>query len=293
MKKLLGLLLLLSSLSVGAQDELLNMLEQEEKKTSSEPVIATFKGTRLINFSTIEVQGKNTLEFRIAHRFGDAAVANAADNLFGLDGPVAIQLAFDYSLSDRLSLGLARTNVGKLIDGNVKYRVLRQTTDGKMPISLTYKGQVNLTHGPELAEGAFDQFTNRMSYVNQVMVARKFNSNLSLQANFFHLHYNLVRFQADKNTFFGAAVMGRYKLTKRLALTAEYGAPFGSYVRNTARFYHPSSIGLDIETGGHVFQVFFTNAFTVNEAQFLPFNDRNWGDGQFRWGFNVSRVFSL
>lgn len=293
MKKLLGICLLLGSLSVSAQDELLDLVEQEEKKATSEPVIATFKGTRLINFSTIEVQGKNTLEFRIAHRFGDAAVDNSASNLFGLDGPVALQLAFDYSLSDRLSIGLARTNVGKLIDGNLKYRILRQTTDNTMPISLTYKGQINVTHAEERAKGAFDKFTNRMSYVNQIMVARKFSSSFSLQANFLHLHYNLVRLQEDKNTFFGAAIMGRYKLTKRLALTAEYGAPIGSYVANTSRFYNPSSIGLDIETGGHVFQLFFTNAFTINEAQFMPFNDRNWGDGQFRWGFNVSRVFSL
>ncbi|TNE81692.1 MAG: hypothetical protein EP332_02955 [Bacteroidetes bacterium] len=293
MKRVVLAFLLLGSISANAQDELLAELEQEEKKQSSEPVFATFKGTRLINFSTVEIQGKNTLEFRIAHRFGDAAVTNSGNNLFGLDGPVAMQLAFDYSLSDRLSLGIGRTNVNKLIDGNIKYRLLRQTTDGKMPISVTLKGQVNVTHAPERIATAFDKFTNRMSYVNQVMVARKFNSKLSLQANFIHLHYNLVRYEEDFNTVFAAAIMGRYKITKRMAVTAEYGMPFGNYYTGPTQMYNPLSVGLDIETGGHVFQVFFTNAFSVNEAQFLPYNDRSWGDGQFRWGFNVSRVFSL
>lgn len=292
MKRTLIIVFSLLSLNAFGQDELLEMLEKEQDQ-KSQPVIATFKGTRNINFSTIEVQGKKTLEFRIAHRFGDAGTDGAAGRLFGLDGPVCLQLSFDYSLTDRLSLGIGRTNTGKLIDGNVKYRILRQTTDNKMPVSVTYKGQLNITHQDELVEGAYDKFINRMSYANHLMIARKFNSSISVQANMMHFHYNLVPTTTDKNDILAAGLLARVKLTQRIAITGEYGMAFGDYSTLQSNYYHPAAIGVDIETGGHVFQLFFCNSFAINEAQFVPFNNRSWSDGQFRWGFNVSRVFSL
>lgn len=278
---------------VSAQpDELDQLLANEEPSTL--PVIGTFKGTRLINFSTVEVLGKNSLEFRIAHRFGDiAGSAGGINRLFGFDGPVALQLAFDYSLSDRLSIGFGRTNLGQLLDGNVKYRILRQSSDNKMPISLTYLGRANLTHRDPLFDGEFAQFKNRMSYVNHLMIARKFNKSFSLQANIMLLHQNLVQTRADQHSSLALGLSARYKITKRVALTAEWMQMLGNYTPNQSLFYAPISVGVDLETGGHVFQLFVSNAFEINEIQAIPYNRRNWQDGQFRFGFNVSRAFTL
>jgi hypothetical protein len=293
MKKLTWLFMLFCCTSVAytQPDELDQLLANDEPAF---PIIGTFKGTRVINFSSVEVMGKNSLEFRIAHRFGDiAGSAGGINRLFGLDGPVALHLAFDYSLSDRLSVGFGRTNLGQLLDGNVKYRILRQSSDDKMPISLTYLGRANITHREPLFDREFDQFRNRMSYVNHLMLARKFNKSLSLQANFMLFHQNLVQTRADQHTSTAVGLSGRYKITKRVAVTAEWMQMLGNYAPNLSLFYAPISIGVDLETGGHVFQLFVSNAFEINEIQAIPYNQRNWQNGQFRFGFNVSRAFTL
>lgn len=286
-----SLFLALSSSLFSQEEDLLDLLDKEDS-TKVEYTVATFKGTRLQSLPTVEVMGKNTLEFRIAHRFGDAFTESAkAQTIFGLDGPVALDLSFDYSLSDRFSIGLSRTNIQKLISGNVKYKLLRQTKNNSMPITLTYFGKANLSHEKNV-DRRFDAFENRMSYVNQLLVARKFSPSFSLQLDFIHVHRNLVQYRADKNTMFAIGTSVRYKITKRLALTGEYVYRLGDYAQNQSSFYDHFGIGVDIETGGHVFQLFVMNSFSTNEAQFVPTNDRNLADGAVRFGFNVSRVFS-
>lgn len=294
MKKTLFALSFFAAFSqVMAQEEEDLLKELEKQDTVKSYVSATFKGTRLISLPTTEILGKKTLEFRIAHRFGDMATeSTGANTLYGLDGPVAMYLTFDYSLTDRLSLGVGRTNIGKLIDGNVKYQILKQHKKGGIPVTLTYFGKANISTEKYL-DNRFDDFANRMSYVNQLMVARKFNSKLSLQLNLIHIHHNLVRLRSDDNTMFATAFSGRYKVTKRVAVTAEYAYRIGDYITPADLFHDHLAVGVDIETGGHVFQLFVSNSFTVNEAQLVPYNDRNWADGQFRFGFNVSRAFSL
>lgn len=292
MKKTFVLLgLAISCLNASAQEDLLAELDAQDSNEVKH-ISATFKGTRLQSLPTVEIMGKNTLEFRIAHRFGDAATESAGgQTIFGLDGPVALDLSFDYSLSDRFSIGINRTNFRKLVGGNVKYKLLRQTDNNSMPITLTYMGKMNVTHEKNV-NGWYDNFVNRMSYVNHLLIARKFNSSLSLQLDVMHIHRNLVPNTDDKNSMMALGFSGRYKLTKRVALTAEYVYRIGDYITNRDQFYDHLGVGVDIETGGHVFQLFLMNSFTTNEAQFVPTNDRNWADGAFRFGFNVSRVFS-
>lgn len=292
MKKTLVLLgLAISCLNASAQEDLLAELDAQDSN-QVKYISATFKGTRLQSLPTVEIMGKNTLEFRIAHRFGDAATESAGgQTIFGLDGPVALDLSFDYSLSDRFSIGINRTNFRKLVGGNVKYKLLRQTDNNSMPLTLTYMGKMNVTHEKNI-NGWYDNFVNRMSYVNHLLIARKFNSSLSLQLDVMHIHRNLVPNKDDKNSMMALGFSGRYKLTKRVALTAEYVYRIGDYITDRSQFYDHLGVGVDIETGGHVFQLFLMNSFTTNEAQFVPTNDRNWADGAFRFGFNVSRVFS-
>lgn len=292
MKKAYVLLgLAFSCLNASAQEDLLAELDAQDSN-QVKYISATFKGTRLQSLPTVEIMGKNTLEFRIAHRFGDAATESAGGKtIFGIDGPVALDLSFDYSLSDRFSIGVNRTNVRKLLGGNVKYKILRQTDNNSMPITMTYMGKMNVTHEKNV-NGWYDNFVNRMSYVNHLLIARKFNSSLSLQLDVMHIHRNLVPNTNDKNSMMALGFSGRYKLTKRVALTAEYVYRIGDYITDRSQFYDHLGVGVDIETGGHVFQLFLMNSFTTNEAQFVPNNDRNWADGAFRFGFNVSRVFS-
>lgn len=274
------------------EEDLLNELETQDSSLTGY-VSATFKGTRIQNLASVEIMGKNTLEFRIAHRFGDMFTETAGgQTLFGLDGPVALDLSFDYSLSNRFSIGISRTNIQKIVTGNVKYKVLRQSTDNKMPVTLTYLGKMNASHERNIDQ-RYDDFLNRMSFVNQLIVARKFNSAISLQLNLIHVHRNLVPLRADQNTMFALGVGGRYKLNKRVAITAEYVYRLGEYAVNQDIFKDHLGIGVDIETGGHVFQLFLMNSFSTNEAQFVPANDRSWSDGAVRFGFNVSRAFSL
>jgi opacity protein-like surface antigen len=291
-KRLLLSLGLILSISGFAQDDLLNQLDNQDSN-QVEYTSATFKGTRIQNLASVEIMGKGTLEFRIAHRFGDALTESAkGQTLFGMDGPVALDLSFDYSLSDRFSVGISRTNVQKIVAGNVKYKILRQTTNNKMPVTLTYMGKMNLSHERNI-DRRYDDFLNRMGYVNQLIVARKFSSAISLQLNVIQVHRNLVRFRADENTMFALGLGARYKLTKRVALTGEYVYRLGEYALNQDIFKDHLGIGVDIETGGHVFQLFLMNSFSTNEAQFVPANDRSWSDGAIRFGFNVSRAFSL
>lgn len=294
MKKILFVFCSLAvAISSSAQEE--DLLSELENQDSSyiEYTSATFKGTRVHNLPSVEIMGKNTLEFRIAHRFGDALTESAkAQTLYGLDGPVALDLSFDYSLSNRLSLGLSRTNIQKLVGGTVKYKILRQTASNKMPVTLTYFGKMNVSHEKNIDQ-RFDDFLNRMSYINQLIVARKFSSAFSLQLNLIHVNKNLVRFKSDENSMFALGFTGRYKLTKRVAVTAEYVYRLGEYAQNQDIFKDHLSVGVDIETGGHVFQLFIMNSFSTNEAQFVPNNDRSWSDGAVRFGFNVSRAFSF
>ncbi|HCS21760.1 MAG TPA: hypothetical protein DIW47_14585 [Bacteroidetes bacterium] len=274
------------------EDDLLNQLEEQDSNEVTY-VSATFKGTRIQNLASVEIMGKNTLEFRIAHRFGDMLTETAGgQTLFGMDGPVALDLSFDYSLSKRLSLGISRTNIQKIVAGNVKYKILRQTTTNKMPVTLTYLGKMNASHERNIDQ-RYNDFLNRMSFVNQLIIARKFNSSFSLQLNLIHVHRNLVAFREDQNTMFALGTGGRIKLNKRVAITAEYVYRLGEYAVNQDIFKDHLGIGVDIETGGHVFQLFLMNSFSTNEAQFVPANDRSWADGAIRFGFNVSRAFSL
>jgi hypothetical protein len=296
MKKNFLFLLILLPFSLKAQDDLLNSLENELPK--KKPLtIASFKGTRLINLHTIETLGKGSLDFRISHRFGD--FSTGAFNWWGLDGPATIRIGFDYSISDRFTVGIGRSSYGKLFDGFLKYRILRQTTDNSMPVSVTGVVSMNITADKDpnkavLGIDRYANFTSRMSYMYQVMVARKFNEHLTLQLSPIWIHYNLVNNLNDKNDMIALAGSGRYKVSRSISITGEYILRVTQYTPQQSLIYHNSaSIGVDIETGGHVFQIFVTNSIPINEVQLIPYTTSSWTKGQVRLGFNISRVFGV
>lgn len=275
------------------QDDLMAELNKTLQK-EPENVSSTFKGTRIVNLHTVETLGRGTLEFRIAHRFGD--FSGGINNFGGFDGPATIQFHFDYGVTDRLAVGIGRASYNKMYDAFVKYNWVRQTTDNVIPVTLTFVGSFNVISNtdPNMAATGIDRyqrFCNRAAYSAQVLIARKISSKLSLQITPLFIHYNLAANLGDQNDFAAIGISGRFKITNRMALTSEYIYRFNKY-SPTFNLYHNSlSLGLDLETGGHVFQAFVTNSEVINEVAVIPYTKSSWTEGQMRLGFNISRVF--
>ena len=274
--------------NVFSQDDGDDLLKSLMTDKTSEPVRATFKGTRLINFQTIETSGKRSLDFRISHRFGE--FNQGAQNLWGLDGGASIRLALEYSYDGRLQFGIGRTSYEKQFDGFAKYRILKQTTDNKMPISVTALQCIYYTTSQDSKYDSLRAY--RFSYATQLIIARKFSEKLSLQLSPTYIHLNLVEGANSSNNHFVLGGSGRYKVSKRTAITAEYGYRF-TKLQSSTPVYNTLGIGFDIETGGHVFQMHFTNSFGLTENQFLTNTQTSWENWGIRLGFNISRIFAL
>ena len=293
MKKQLSILFvsLCALLQVVAQNESENLLLLLDDKPPTEYTSATFKATRLVNFHTVEVLGKRCLDFRISHRFGE--LNTGMYNAFGLDGGANIRLGLEYSHDGRLMFGAGRTSSQKIIDGFVKYKLLRQTTDNKMPVTLTLFSSMFYTFENRKigTVNYYNNFTDRISYCHQLMIGRKFNSKFSLQLTGGMVHFNLVENFTDKNDCYFSGIVTRFKITKRQAITLEYAARLNKY--SLDKFYDSFAIGYDVETGGHVFQVHLTNSFALTENQFYMYTRTSWSDWGVRIGFNISRVFAI
>ncbi len=283
--------MVLSGVSLLAQDkpeDLLNLINEKPKK---EFTTATFKTTRLINFHTTEVVGRRGLDFRISHRFGD--FNSGAYNAWGTDGGANIRLALEYSHDGRFMFGIGRTSTAKIADGFLKYRLLRQTTNSSMPISVTLFTSIYHTFEHVTIDkiNKFQQISDRLSYCHQVMIARKFSTRFSLQLTGAVVHFNLVENVDDKNDCYIAGILARYKFSKRQAITVEYGYRVNKY--SAGKYYNSLGIGWDVETGGHVFQMHVTNSFGLTENYYFMYTNTTWQNWGVRLGFNISRVFSL
>lgn len=280
----------LSAIAQEDLDSILNSAEEKQKVVT----LATFKTTRIINFHSIETVGKRTLDFRISHRFG--VINSGVDNFWGIDGGASIRLGLEYSYDGRLMVGFGRTSYQKLLDGFLKYRLLRQTDGDEMPISVTLFSGMYATMAKDPLKKVtgfdrYDKFYSRLSYNYQAIIGRKFGTNFSAQIAPWFVHINQVDLLKDGNDMYGISGAVRYKFTRTMALTAEYAYRMNDYTDRN--FYDSFGLGFEIETGGHVFQMHVTNSFGLSENQFLPYTDTKWSDGGIRIGFNVSRVFTL
>jgi hypothetical protein len=193
-------------------------------------------------------------------------------------------------------VGIGRTSVDKLADASFKVRPLRQTTDNSIPVTIAWATSINYTFlkDPGAITSGYDKYNyavDRISYGNSLIIGRKFSQRLSLELHGFWIHYNIVDLWTDKNDIFAAGISGRYKVTKRMAITFEYAHRMNKYTLAYDSFFDPLGIGIDLETGGHVFQIHFTNQFGMNEAQYVPYSTSNWFKGGIRLGFNISRMF--
>ena len=288
MQKLLIVLLLLVGLNATAkaQDDLLSMLGDDS--TTTEYVKNAFKSSRVINGQSMEMIPKGALDFRILHRFGE--VSGGAYEFFGLD-QASMRMGFDYGILKNLSVGVGRSTAQKELDGFVKYRILQQSTGAKvMPFSLVYVGGVTCNGMKWADTSVTNYFTSRLAFYNQLVIGRKFNESITLQLSPTFLHRNLVIYDADPSDIYSLGVGGRVKVTRRIALTGDY---FYVFNNNDSTAVNPLSIGVDIETGGHVFQLHFSNCVGMNERAFLLDTKGQWSKAEVRFGFNLSRIFQL
>ncbi len=294
MKKITLLLILLPFL-VFSQEDLLNELEGDV--TIDKTVSSVFKTLKIVNFESTKLASKKDLYLIVAHRFG--SVKNGIDDFFGLDYSVT-QIKFIYGFTDWLNVGLARSSRDKKYGLHAKYRLKPQVEDG-FPVTIV--GYNLVTVNTSLKDDNYPNidFQDKLTYTSQILVSRKFNENLSLLIAPSYIHENLATRsfveQSDGSTIaydeendqFVIGVGGRYKVSKRVSINLDYGIHLN---RNGNSVYNnPLSIGADIETGGHVFQVHFTNAQAMFEEGFMVQGEGDWSDGDFFFGFNLVRVF--
>ena len=252
---------------------------------------AIFKSSRIINGQSIENIPQGVLEFRLSHRFGE--LQQGAETFFGFDNATT-RIGLNYGLFKWLMIGAGRSTYQKEFDGFVKIKILRQTMNERMPFSVSFVSAPSIQTLPsqELAPaGTNYNFRDRMYYTNQLLFARKFNTRLSLQLIPTYIHYNIVPTSNESNDEIAIGLGGRYKLNNRIALTAEYYYRLPFYSLNG--YTNSLSIGIDIETVGHVFQLFFTNSADITERTFIEETTGNWAKGGIHFGFNLSRVFNV
>ncbi|HKJ43368.1 MAG TPA: DUF5777 family beta-barrel protein [Sunxiuqinia sp.] len=302
-----------STLALYAQEDLSKLFDDMDVQANRGPVIATFKSPRLVNAQTIETPHKHDLLFLVIHRFGDiAGNFGGFQTFYGLDNSTDILIGFDYGITDRWSIGTGRTKGApngtstsqkQLIYVNSKYRMIQQTGDDRTPVSVSLFGNTVVSAmnklGQVTSDANFSSFSNRLSFIAQAIIARKFSDNLSLELLPTFIRRNYVTYM-DQNNLLALGVGGRMKVSPRMAIIADYYYSFRKQAskdyflqQKNFKFYNSLSLGLEIETGGHVFNVCFTNATATLENQYIPSTSTSWGKGEFRWGFSISRAFSL
>ncbi len=290
-RTILAILVFLISVSVSAQDDLMDLLNQGEENEIIFTT-ATFKSTRIINGHSIERMPSGQLDFRISHRFG--TLNSGPYEFFGLDQS-NIHFSLEYGITDWLMVGVGRGSYQKTFDGFVKLSLLRQSSGGKtMPVSVSFFSGVALETVKWADPERTNFFSSRLSYSSQVLIARKISQSFSFQLTPSYVHRNLVASELDPNDLWAIGAGGRMKLTKRISLNAEYYYLInGDSNYMSQPVYNPLSIGFDIETGGHVFQLIFTNSLSMIEKGFIGETTGRWIHGDIHFGFNISRVFTL
>lgn len=285
-KSIISLIFFLPLLSFS-QDDMMDLFADEEPKI--EYTDATFKTTLLVIGQTVENPPNGNLIFNVQHRFG--TLNSGWYDFWGLD-QANTRIGFQYGVNDWLGIGIGRSTYLKSYDGWVKVKILRQSKGlRKMPITIDYFGSMAISALNWQEPDRTNYFSSRLSFANQLLIARKINSGISLQLMPTMVHYNLVENSEDENDVWSIGAGGRFKVSKRISINVEY---YYMLSQKTAEMYeNPFSIGVDIETGGHIFQLYLTNAEGIIEEQIVGRTTGKWLDGDIRIGFNISRAFVL
>ncbi len=283
-------LILFSIFTVYAgNSQTLDLLDDDESSPTTEYTFATFKTNRVVNGHSIETVAKNEFDFKISHRFG--FLSGGPYDLFGLD-QATMRIGGDYGITDNLNVGLGRSNVDKTYDGFIKYKFLKQSTGEKnMPVTATWISHVGMATIKWTQPNRENYISSRMHYTHQLLVARKFTEGLSIQLSPTLVHKNLVDSLSRQNDILAIGAGLRQKLSHRTSINLEYYYVLPNQLETDKT--KSLSIGFDIETGGHVFQLFFTNGQAAFEKGFITDTKAKWVDGDVRFGFNIARVFNF
>ena len=298
-----------------AQDDLLKMLDSAAgpQEKSHDKVTATFKTTKIISMQTPQTVGKGELDFRITHRFGNigGASGGGVHTLYGFDAAEDIRFSFDYGITKKFQMGVGRSKKNENLDASLKWRFLEQTLDNKVPLSICAYTIASLTpmREDQLYSGADTtwvnankKFAHKMVYTTQLIFARKFAPWLSMAVTPSYTHRNYVlanvnpsNSAVDENDLLALGAGIRLKVSRSVSILADYFYVMSEYRKNNTAnpYYHPLAIGMEIETGGHVFHLNYTNATGINENYLIPNSPDTWEKGGFKFGFNISRVFQI
>lgn len=280
---------------------MLDSVEKKDPAANADYVTATFKALKVINAHSVETVKEGTLDFRITHRFGNMGVKSngGVHTLWGLDNASNIRISFDYGITERLMVGIGRSKVRENLDANVKFKILRQRNDkgAPVPFSLVWYSDMVMTPQKDTMLKTFDQ---RLSYAHQLIIGRKFNKALSLALLPTYVHQNFIiqdknpkNGVLEANDVFALGLTGRIKFSNRMAFVFDYFYNFSDYYQENPGFRDPLSVGLEIETGGHVFHLNLSNASGIIETDFITGTTDSWDMGGYKFGFNISRVFTL
>jgi hypothetical protein len=288
MKKVLLVVFLLGTNTHVFSQDLLDILDSETAVNDKEIIVtSTFKGTRIINGHSVENRKAKELEFIISHRFG--RVNLGFDELFGLDQS-NIRFAFEYGLSDDLTAGIGRSSFEKTYDSYLKYSLLKQKRgENSFPFAVSLFGSVAVKTLKDYEPSDKRSFAESLFYVGQVLIARKVNESISFQLTPTYVHRNTVKIDADPHDIFALGFGSRVKVSKRVSLNGEYYYAFDESTSINAR--NSLAFGVDIESGGHVFQIILSNAITMIEKSFITETTGNFFGGDIHLGFNISRTF--
>lgn len=266
-----------------SQDDLLSEIDIDS--VSNQSTTAVFKALKIVNFESTKLVASQELTLIVSHRFG--SIENGFDSFFGLDDAVT-RIHFVYGLSESVNIGLSRSSFQKTYEVSTKYRLIRQR-EQEFPFTIVGYNSFSINTALDKDNLPNLEFKHRLGYTAQILISRKVNTNLSLELAPTFFHDNYVSVDSQHNSQYALGIGGRYKLGKRWSLNADYGWHLNR--ANGSPFKNPLSIGVDIETGGHVFQMHFTNAQAMNINGFLGQSRGDWTDGIIYFGFNLSRVF--
>ncbi len=280
------IVLFISLVTAVAQDDLLSLLEEEE---TVDLAAASFKTNRVINLHSLENTPRGVLDVKISHRFG--FVNQGISEFFGLDNATT-RLALEMGITDRLAAGFGRSTYEKTLDGFLKYKLLRQSSGAvQMPVTVAFLTTMAIKTIPFEEPDRENYVTSKMYYTFQGIIGRKFSEGFSFQLSPTLVHRNLVETAAESNDVFALGAGMRLKLSRRISVNAEYIYVLPDQL--APEYRNSFSIGFDIETGGHVFQLHFTNSTSMVDKGFITETTGNWLDGDIHFGFNISRVFTL
>ena len=297
-----------------AQDDLLQMLDtMDGKEKTHDKVTATFKTTKIVSMQTPQTMGKGELDFRITHRFGNIGLESngGIHTLYGWDDISDVRFSFDYGVTKKFQIGVARNKRAENLDGSLKWRFLEQTLDNHVPLTICAYSIASLTpmRTDQLYAGADtgwvnanEKFAHKMVYTTQVVFARKFGNRISIAITPSYTHRNYVLANVnpanqavDENDLFALGAGVRVKVTRSLSILADYFYVKSDYRKDNSvnPYYNPLAIGIELETGGHVFHLNLTNASGIIENYFIPNTTDAWSKGGYKFGFNISRVFTI